>query len=475
MDYPLRITSSHLVGPFIHKRARTLHHGCLAFPGTARRSSRPFALRVAPLSSATLVQRRRDYGIIVLANFRSLVMMTRTLSSTAVNEEESSAFSSAEQRFSLRNMVKPFLLKCHPDMQQSESAKQTNLLAIQNLNAYIDTIQNLLSRTTTSRSTALQQNQTRLFEIDFVVTLSDDEQNRTMAMPTKKASKKKTSVAAASRRKVELVLPPDDLIRAWQHNHRSSSSSSSLSSRRSIERHAANQLVRLLKMAGLEVSNRHLNYSDTEGDDMYDPLQEAWEHTLDLNELERPHYDHVRFERTEYEKSRDRFTASINWKQYNKLYEKAMADLRADLATEGMIAGHPGRRREMIANMLAKVQLEEEIDVLEQLVALRRLSLLFDEHFETLHMERFGRLWEKCNFVLAPSRQFNTSASALYKRRVRMGGDQTGYSFTLHPDFSVTIHIPIDFRDDELIQELDRNLWDIYDLIDDGFSSLFNK
>lgn len=129
----------------------------------------------------------------------------------------------------------------------------------------------------------------------------------------------------------------------------------------------------------------------------------------------------------------------------------------------------------MIANMLASVRLQEETDVVEQVVAMRRLSLLLDEHFETLHLERFGRLWEKCNFVLAPARLYNTSASALHKRRLRMGGDQTGYSFTLHPDFSVTIHIPLDFRDDELIQELDRNLWDIYELIDDGFNSLFEK
>ena len=88
-------------------------------------------------------------------------------------------------------------------------------------------------------------------------------------------------------------------------------------------------------------------------------------------------------------------------------------------------------------------------------------------------------MWESCRIVLTQSRPFNVSPSALHKRRTARNGaaaaaEATGFSFTLHPDFSVTIHVPIDFRDDELIQELDRNVWDFYNFIDDdGMDELF--
>jgi hypothetical protein len=37
-----------------------------------------------------------------------------------------------------------------------------------------------------------------------------------------------------------------------------------------------------------------------------------------------------------------------------------------------------------------------------------------------------------------------------------------GYAVTLHPDDTVTIHVPIDVRNDELISELNRNIYRIF-------------
>jgi hypothetical protein len=223
-------------------------------------------------------------------------------------------------------------------------------------------------------------------------------------------------------------------------------------------------------MAGLDLPK------DIEFDEE-DNLEDAWEETMGFDR--RPHHRRVHFEEdpkvSSYHKSRERFASSIDWKKYNQLYQQAVVDMNADFATEGLVANHAGRRRSMIAGVLSKLRLKEETTMVEQLVAIRRLSLLFDEHFETLHMEEFGRLWENCHLVLTPTRPYNTSSSALHKRRLQRG--DTGFSFTLHPDFSVTIEIPIDFRDDELIVELERNLWDIYELreADDGFESVFSK
>lgn len=41
------------------------------------------------------------------------------------------------------------------------------------------------------------------------------------------------------------------------------------------------------------------------------------------------------------------------------------------------------------------------------------------------------------------------------------------YCFTLHPDYRVTLLVPIDFQDNELLQELNRNVWDFYNIVSD--------
>ena len=83
-------------------------------------------------------------------------------------------------------------------------------------------------------------------------------------------------------------------------------------------------------------------------------------------------------------------------------------------------------------------------------------------------------LWERCCIILAAPRNYNTSPSALHKRgqkRQKKSVDNNngvtddcddGFAFTLHRDNSVTIQIPIDFRDEELIQQLKRNVNDFY-------------
>jgi hypothetical protein len=363
----------------------------------------------------------------------------------------------------LRNMIKPFLLKCHPDVQRSESAKKTNLLAIQNLNAYIDAVDSLLPKT---NKVSVRESSTRLFPVDFVISLSDSENTDVKIL----LKKRKESAITTSRRKVELVLPP----RPGTHD--------------AVQRHAAGQIVRLLQMAGLQVPADHdiynddANTNDQQQQQQHDPWQGAWNDEFGLDQEDdpiRPHHandDERQGRRSSpssvYQENRERFTASINWTKYNQIYRQAMSDLEADLATSGLVDDNVGRRRTVIANLLATTRLEEETTpLLDQAVAFRRLSLLLDQHFEALHMEKFGRLWENCNLVLTPARSYNTNATALHKRRQRH--DPDGFAFTLHPDFAVTVHIPIDFRDDELVQELDRNLWDIYDIIEDGFEGLF--
>jgi hypothetical protein len=415
--------------------------------------------------------------------------------------------------------VKPFLLKCHPDVHVSGDAKAINLAAIQNLNSYLDTLQAIESADKFVRT---RQSQERIFEIDFV-----------LLMEAKPRMKKRDKVAGQNRtrRKVELVLPPfalcqemADIANYVTVSHQTRKSPDYV--RQRFRDHCRGELLKLMSVAGLDAppdaSMEDTNESDANWESVLeygsnDPggtKNEGVTSQRGSRTFQRSHH-HVHWNATRwqksrsprqsaYEQSRQRFTANIQWHNYDKLYAQAVAEMNADAATEGLIEKSPGRRREMIASILAKVRLwsppsptlvptaashetpdepedsrRPEISFVEQLVAFRRLSLLLDQNFASLQMEEFGAMWETCRIVLTPSRPYNVSSSALHRRQRRQTesslNDSTvpGFSFTLHPDWTVTIHIPIDFRDDELVQELDRNVWDFYNLLGDGTEDLF--
>jgi hypothetical protein len=128
--------------------------------------------------------------------------------------------------------------------------------------------------------------------------------------------------------------------------------------------------------------------------------------------------------------------------------------MRADQATSGLVRNHAGRRRRLIAGILSRTDCSDpDMEMAEQLIAMRRLSLLLDEHFDTLQLEDLGAYWENCRLELSPER---------------------GFQFALGQDNSLKIRIPIDFTDEQLIRELDRNLWDFVDVVEDStFAGIF--
>lgn len=320
---------------------------------------------------------------------------------------------STEPAPSLRNLIKPFLLKCHPDVQQSPAAKAINLTAIQSLNAYLDAIESLQDGQPVRRD-ARQQ-----FSVDFVL----------------ESGEKKV---AQSRRKLELVVPSTN-----------------------IERQARQQLAKLLQVAGLQAP----------------PMIDLEEDFLD-EEPSSPHSGFRAHHRSPaadyYRKSRDRFTSNLNWHRYDQLYTKAVADMQANLATSGMVRQSAARRRRLIAGILANVRVgDDHVSEIEQLIALRRLSLLLEQHFDDLHLDDFGHYWQNCRIVLKPARGFNTSSSSLHRRRRRNA--DTGFVFVLRSNAAVEVHVPVDFDDAELVRELDRNVWDFYDVVGDGMDSMVEE
>ena len=111
--------------------------------------------------------------------------------------------------------------------------------------------------------------------------------------------------------------------------------------------------------------------------------------------------------------------------------------------------------------VLSNVKFKESISPLERPVAYRRLMLFLDENFDDLRLEDAGRYWEEqTTLLVAESRPYNLSSSALRKRRKKNQHMETGYSFTIHHDNKVTVTIPADFDNNELLQELLRNMAD---------------
>ena len=111
--------------------------------------------------------------------------------------------------------------------------------------------------------------------------------------------------------------------------------------------------------------------------------------------------------------------------------------------------------------VLSNVNFKESISPLERLVAYRRLLRFLDENFDDLRLEDSGRYWEEqMTLLVSEPRPYNLSSSALRKRRKKNQNIETGYSFTIHHDNRVTVTIPVDFDNDELLQELLRNMVD---------------
>jgi hypothetical protein len=112
-----------------------------------------------------------------------------------------------------------------------------------------------------------------------------------------------------------------------------------------------------------------------------------------------------------------------------------------------------------LSKILSNIRFDESVLPLEQLVVYRRLLRLFDGHFDNLCVEDFGRYWE-VSFHFVPSRAYNMSQSTMRKRR--KSDLQMVYSFTVHHDNAATVQVPVDFHNEEQIQELKRNITDYF-------------
>jgi|GEM_PF-5574889 len=381
--------------------------------------------------------------------------------------EKASLPSSASS--SLKNLIKPFLMKCHPDMAKQQNlspqAQQLNLRAIQNLNAYVNGVVNMLQDEYGTKKTYSNTDfSSSKIQIDFVMVFAS-------------TSSHKKATPTTSRRTVELETPSNE----WTNDK--------------VYRHTQRQLTRLLRIASLpipsiETLSPNDDWDPTNDEDDQDDSQDVyynshnpqmhdiWIHSATSDRFQSDTTTNTnttrRRKKTAWEKSRDAFTARIDWNKVDQVHQEAVRDMYANLQTNGLVRNNPKLRQRLLASILNKIRVvTARVTPIEQLVAVRRLLRLLDEHFDQLQLEDFGYYWEDLlTIVLDGARSYNTSPSALYKRRQRKL--DTGFSFQIHSDNRVTVRIPVDFYEEELLAELDRNVWDFYKWIqqDTGLESV---
>ena len=359
-----------------------------------------------------------------------------------ISQETNEADKEVLTATSLRRMVKPFLLKCHPDVVfskgASDSVKQTNLQAIQSLNQYLDMIKHMVATANREPGKPFRYPSSDISEIEFILYTED---------VTKKGRKKKDLSMIMSRRNVELLLPSKSLMERGEDEQ--------------LILFAKDQLSRLLHVAGLKVPKPKPR-----------PSKAQEENTTSSSKLRQD--GDREFSQRSFEANQRAFVSKIDWQKVDEMHEQALKDREADIVTQGLFVDNLHGKRKLIAHTLSQLQVQREgLTMLEELIAIRRMSLILEENFEELELDDLASFWwSRCTMILTKPRPYNTSSSAIYKRIQRGDGDN-GFRVTFHADKRITMTIPSDFRDDELVDEFKRNIWEFEQFIGDGLDDIF--
>ncbi len=190
------------------------------------------------------------------------------------------------------------------------------------------------------------------------------------------------------------------------------------------------------------------------------PFYSAFSSSISPNETTAPPppaYSHPKLR-----EQRQKFINSVNWSAFRDSYDQAFLDAKADFDTMKMnlynIHTQEGRERreKLVSDICGGVRvwtpltgrrrngeddreerdgddedenddddrdesdIPEGLDVVQQLIALRRLSMILYDNFDYLQMEEMGRMWEQLVIVLTPPRSWRR------RRRLNVGSDSSG-------------------------------------------------
>ena len=355
-------------------------------------------------------------------------------------------------KVALRKHIRPFLIACHPDASHfadednnadpskgkkkhmSRQAKAVNLKAVQTINGLIDICDELITRCTSTSVGQLPELKAS-YEVEFMLP-SSATPSRTGELRIKHKKRREE----LSLRSVVIEFPARlrEDVRQMALTRGSNDEEAHYTGMR-LKKHVEKELGRLLIVAGLEYEGT----SDEEEEDFSRGGQERKEegewtlsdhflHELGIEPMEDiapkssafygrnrpaqtapPGYSHLKEER-------QKFVNSIKWDTFRELYDEAYEDAQADIATARMDLYNPNtkegrdRREQLVSEICSRVEIwmgdnedaeiPEGLDVVAQLVALRRLSSVLLDNFEYFKMEEMGRMWENLTIVLTPPR-----------------------------------------------------------------------
>ncbi len=430
----------------------------------------------------------------------------------------------------LKQFVRPFLLTYHPDRLQNstEVSREANLKAIQTLNGMVDTIDAIYNRAagvgvgpnsdkaTSTSASRIELQQT--YTIEFLVPSNEDSIENSAGV----ARKNKKFVPISTRRCVDLNFTKRecDMVQSIE----SKTGRYSLTAAKIVKLKAMKEITKLLRVAGIQVtsvveeslknSEREVKNDIVHRDKLdiheqlileeFDFMNDDVDGGVGVGRRFGRNFDYSAYNdsqeqestkrKSRYERSRDKFMRSVDWKEHQRIFDEAWEDMERDIATRGLMKMSLERKQRLVAEIISRVRLHDVVtaddssvdsnvdvdlasmDPLQQLIAIRRMSLLFTDNFEELQMEEMGKMWENVFIVLTPERaKGRGEEGAPFSRRKRLReGRESGFKFSYHDEGRLTVHIPIDFLDDELINELKRHLSDFYDLcIGDVFEQFY--
>ena len=300
-----------------------------------------------------------------------------------------------------RQLIKPFLLKCHPDVMASQqkleqkhrklgggstlsmsrsnsrTIKQTNLQAIQNLNVYLDTIQNVVqtvtesklvqltnnnnTTTTTNNKTKQQQHKQDVILLEFVLFVPDTTGH--------KLRKHKDPPNILIRRQVELIIPTSNPWLVTKLNDCTIPVTIRLAH---FTQWIIEQLIHIVRIAGLPIpyhvrdellqqttfvigqyyNNNNNNNKNDDRTRNYEPNFGQERNTTTSSSFRSSYY------RDRLNAQRRAYTDSIDWNKVNQLYQQTIYEMKVELLNQDMIKNKPHRRMSIIANVLASIQIQ---------------------------------------------------------------------------------------------------------------------
>lgn len=457
----------HRVGKKIHLRYSSYHvltRTCSMIEDLSLRSSEPLRVSITQINSSfshlstiqsSILQDSSKFHTATKKNSRpssdaSLQQQQKQYYLSFSSLAAKSSRSTKPQPPSLRRLVSPFLLLCHPDkFALIPTSQKVNLKAVQTLNEWIDLCETYIQYTKPNNDKTVaalpKKPSSQEFVVEFIVPSEGSDakydNSSSVGAPVKVVKRKKGEKGVLhSRRQVTLIFPFDE---KYDHSLLSIEKNNKAKMHDIIQARARREILKLIRSAGLkpptsyeseiekkdeEIIQRGMADDDGAAKDSYYSSSTS-EGIHFVNKLAKDlHGDSDtnnnivggrkgiplfgrRRARAYWEKSQKKFAESINWKALREMEKREDEKFMENFISIKM-GGHEERKRKIIADLVARIRFVDcnmnengsieqreddgdttfssDITQLDQLIAIRRISLLLQDNFDKFQFERSG-------------------------------------------------------------------------------------